>query len=132
VGLAEEIMDGFHDHELRAISEALRDRKETLGRRKHRSFNVGDTVTFVNLGMGAKYMNGETAVIEELNPKTVWVRLTPDSKARLAGTRFGRSWRIKVYPNNIELSFLEGRARQPDPKLNAGPINVTPSDEVSE
>lgn len=123
-----DIETGRYDGELRDIMEAIHDRREILGRRKHREFNVGDVVRFVNLGMGAKYMNGETAVIREVNQKTFWVELTPESKRRLTGTRFGRSSRIKVYPNSLELAFIDGEAKPALKKLadlDFGNITIT-------
>jgi hypothetical protein len=135
VGLIEEIVDGFHDHELRGIQEALSDRRKILASRRHRTFNIGDTVRFVGLGMGAKYMNGELAVIEDINPKTLWVRLTPESKARLAGSRFGRSSKIKVYPQHIELAYIDGVAQRPLKRiedLKVVSVEIVNPDEVSE
>lgn len=104
-----DILAGVYDNSLDQIRDAISDRRDLLGARKHREFRVGDRVRFVGLGMGAKYMNGEEAVVVERNPKTLWVKLTPESRARIAGTRFGRSSQIKVYPNSLEL-VLEGQA----------------------
>lgn len=109
--ILEAIESGQVDSHLDMIREVISDRKTILGRRKHRQFSVGDVVRFVGLGAGAKYMNGETAVITEINPKTVWVRLTPESKHNLVNTRFGRSSKIKVYPNSIEFAYLDGIAQ---------------------
>ena len=112
---ARDILDaidsGQMDTHLKSLSEAIIERRGVLGRRKHREFNVGDVVRFVGLGAGAKYMNGLRARIVEINPKTVWVELLPEDRAAIRGTRFGRSSRIKVYPNSIELAFVNGHAQ---------------------
>jgi len=118
--VATEIRRGLvSEEDMDLIVRAISDGRERLAARKIREIRPGDVVRFVKLGMGAKYMNGHTAIVESINWKTVWVRLTPDSKAALSGTRFGRSSKIKVYPNNIELAFITGTSSEPPPKLKA-------------
>lgn len=123
--VVEAIENGALDSGLREIVDAIHERRDLLGRRKHRMFGIGDIVRFVNLGMGAKYMNGLRARIVEINPKTVWVELLPEDRALIRNKRLGRASRIKVYPNSLEFAFVEGHAEEPYPKL---PKNVTPVD----
>jgi hypothetical protein len=125
VGIIDEILDGGFDGQLEDMRDAINERRSILGQRKlHRDLQVGDIVRFVNLGMGAKYLNGIRARIDEINRKTVWVRILPEDRVKIAGTRFGRTSRIKVYPNSIELDHLDGIANEPFPKLAVK--NVTP------
>lgn len=101
-------MSGAFDEHLDVFEKAIRRRREKLAEEKLANLRPGDLVRFARLGMGAKYLNGHTAIIHSINWKTAWVTLTPETRAAIQGTRFGRSSRIKVYPGNLDLVALEG------------------------
>jgi ribosomal protein S17 len=112
-----ELCKTMSDKDLDIFAEAIRHEKGNRAQERKDDMKRGDTVRFINLGTGSKYMTGHTAVIVEKNAKTLWVELTPESRRALVGTRFGRTSRIKVYPQNIELAYLEGESSEALPKL---------------
>jgi len=130
VGIVQLIEEGQYDPYLEDMRRAIAERRDVLGQRKlHRELAYGDVVKFVNLGMGAKYLNGIRARIVEINRKTMWVEVLPEDRQLIAGTRFGRSRRIRVYPNSVELVHFDGVGIEAPAKLknldNLFPHRVT-------
>lgn len=101
------------------IRGALSAAVEVEGNRKRRDMVIGDIYRIKDLGMGAKYMNGLRVRVESVNIKTIWVRLLQEDHNKISGTRFGRGpnpGRFRIYPQNLELAYLDGVGIEVEPR----------------
>jgi hypothetical protein len=123
-----DIRNGMLDHGFDEIREAIRMRERRLAHEASYDLNEGDTIRIKGIGMGGKYLNGLLAVIDKVNPTTVWVRLTPESRAQVRGRRLGDAGKLKIPLTCVELAWTNGQSREALPKIGGGFKNVTPQD----
>lgn len=88
--IVDDILSGKNDEALDAITQAVRDRRNTLDTRKGAELAIGDQVVF-NDRTSPKYMIGVTATVTRKKAKKVVVEIDEDQGRFRAGSEITTS-----------------------------------------
>lgn len=88
--IVDDILSGKNDEALDAITQAVRDRRNTLDTRKGAELTIGDQVVF-NSRTSPKYMIGVTATVTRKKAKKVVVEIDEDQGRFRAGSEITTS-----------------------------------------
>lgn len=75
------ILDGYCDHDLSTVAQAVRDRQDEIALEGARRLTVGDTVTFT-APISPKYLIGQEARVTKVNRKSVVVDVPDEPSYR--------------------------------------------------